>query len=271
MKNNKIICRAGEPIEAIYFVVHGVVNISINTDGKEVIIDSITQGASIGCSGILNKCNHNFTVRAGSKVTIYLITRDNLIACMNTCDDLDKGVTDAQKYYETRDLPWIDFRISRLQEKPVPNKHILKLAIVRLLRIKRSFSRRISADEILETLKDMQVKYNKSYYGSATNGDGGSVAVDMIGRLMKKIDLMQAKLDEQDRRLAAKEAKSLDHYASKFGAGKRRGKTADNNTKDEDTKSSNQKSEKSLDGMLDYFELPKLDDKDDSTNSLEET
>lgn len=47
-EQNKVMFRAGEPIDAIYFVVSGVVNICVNVNDREVIIDSINQGCSVG-------------------------------------------------------------------------------------------------------------------------------------------------------------------------------------------------------------------------------
>jgi CRP-like cAMP-binding protein len=82
-EQNKVIFRAGEPIDCIYFLVHGVVNILINVGDREIIIDSLTQGASVGANGVLGNYNHNFTARASSKVTMYFINKDSLRTCMN--------------------------------------------------------------------------------------------------------------------------------------------------------------------------------------------
>ena len=43
-EQNKVIFRAGEPIDRIYFIVNGIVNISVNVLEREIIIDSISQG-----------------------------------------------------------------------------------------------------------------------------------------------------------------------------------------------------------------------------------
>ena len=36
---------------------------------------------------------------------------------MNVCPDLDINVTAAQEFYQTTDMPWVDFRVSRLQDE----------------------------------------------------------------------------------------------------------------------------------------------------------
>ena len=287
-EQNKVIFRAGDPVECIFFVVHGVVNISINIGDREIIIDSIGQGASIGCNGVLGNYNHNFTARASSKVTMYYISKDSLRTCMNICPDLDANFCNAQEFYEINDMPWVDFRISRLQDKPVPNKFIMKMSIVRLLRIKRGLTKKISAEEILEILKDLQMKYNRGNYRNKKISSH-DVTMEMIRRLTKKIEKLEEKIDAQDRRqryaaenkrrdtinfLDKSHSKMIDGLAKDLHSpdtGDIKVFNLDSHRKDNKDKFKDDSDlDKSINKMISYFEMDKVNEKSEENQKDEE-
>lgn len=132
-ENDRIIFRAGDTIDKIYFIASGKVNITVNINDIDVIVDTLFQGCVIGCNGILGDFRHNFAARAVSNVSMYFISKDSLKSLMNICDDLDKEVYNWKVYYESSEMPYVDFRLYRSPDEQVATKDVLKLSIVRLL------------------------------------------------------------------------------------------------------------------------------------------
>lgn len=54
------------------------------------------------------------------------------------------------------------FRVWRAPDEKVNATDVLKLSIIRLLRIRRTLDKYHTAEEILQLLKDLQIKYSKS-------------------------------------------------------------------------------------------------------------
>lgn len=79
-----VIFRAGDPINKIYFIVNGYVNINVRVGISDIFVDSLYQGCSIGCNGILGDFNHNFTARTVTNASFLCITKDNLNALINS-------------------------------------------------------------------------------------------------------------------------------------------------------------------------------------------
>jgi uncharacterized protein involved in copper resistance len=161
-------------------------------------------------------------------------------------------------------MPWIDFRISRLVDKPIPNKHIMKTAIIRLLRITRGLTRKISAEEILNILKDLQLKYNRSNYNKKGNSSD-SAAMELVRRLMKKVDHLEEKLDAQDRRRTFVDEKRF--QTMKFAEESPSIRNYNPDTHRPDNKDNFRgaandldKSDKSINRMISYFDIDKKDD-----------
>lgn len=107
---DKVIFRAGDPIDKIYFIVSGKVNILVNIQGNDIIVDSLYQGCSIGINGVLGDHWHNFTAKTTSNTSFYCISKDHLSSLLNSCEDLDKEVYKWKEYYEISGMPYVDFR-----------------------------------------------------------------------------------------------------------------------------------------------------------------
>lgn len=111
---DNVIFRAGDPIDKIYFIVSGKVNVLVNIQGNEIIVDSLYQGCSIGINGVLGDHCHNFTAKTTNNTSFYCISKDHLSSLLNSCEDLDKEVYKWKEYYEISGMPYVDFRYSFL-------------------------------------------------------------------------------------------------------------------------------------------------------------
>jgi CRP-like cAMP-binding protein len=269
---NKVVFRAGDPIDAMYFIVHGVVNISVNVNDREVIIDSINQGCSVGCNGILGHFNHNFTARASSKVTLYYLTKDSLKTLMNTCHDLDSSVTTTQEHYQSTDMPWVDFRMSRLKViKLSPNK-ILRTSIARLLRLKRSLNNKHSAEEIMQILKELQIKYNRPGGGGEDDegGNSANVSIEMFTKLMKRFDIVQEEIKAQRRLIKHHFSKGEDSPKASINGGSKWDDPSHKKKKAIDDRRSskyiNKNIDKEVDQIIDELDLSMNDQKSTEDN-----
>jgi CRP-like cAMP-binding protein len=107
---DNVVFRAGDPIDKIYFVVSGKVNIIVNIHGRDIVVDTLHQGCSIGANGVLGNLCHNFSAKTMSTTSFYCISKDHLSSLLNTCEDLDREVYKWKEYYEKSGMPYVDFR-----------------------------------------------------------------------------------------------------------------------------------------------------------------
>jgi len=83
-EKDKIIFRAGDPVEKIYFITNGRINISVNYKDTEIPLDVLNRGCSIGSNGVVGQFNYNFTARAETKITLLTLSKDDL-KHLNNC------------------------------------------------------------------------------------------------------------------------------------------------------------------------------------------
>lgn len=159
-EKDKIIFRAGDSVNNVYFITNGRVNITINVSETDISIDTLYRGCWIGSNGIIYNSNFSFTARAETKVTILKLSKEDFKTLINSCDDLDKEVFSLKEYYYNTEKPYSDFRVFRDPENEFTIKDIAKLSVTRLLRINRNLIKYKSADEIIILLKRLQNKYN---------------------------------------------------------------------------------------------------------------
>lgn len=82
-EKDKIIFRAGDPVDCIYFVTNGRVIITVNINDSEVPIDTLHRGCSIGALGILASYNYSFTARAETKLSLLRLSKDDFKTLLN--------------------------------------------------------------------------------------------------------------------------------------------------------------------------------------------
>ena len=114
---DQVLFRAGDPVEDIYFIASGTVNIIVELEHNQIILETLSEGCVIGFNGILSKNLFTFTARAKSKVSVYTLSKDKLKLIQNLCEDIFKSVTKARTYFKKESLPYIDFCIPQIQEK----------------------------------------------------------------------------------------------------------------------------------------------------------
>jgi hypothetical protein len=189
-----VIFRAGDPIDKLYFIINGSVNINVRIGMSDVLVDSLYQGCTIGCNGILGDFNHNFTARTITNTNFLCISKDNLNVLINSWEDLDKEIYSWKEYYHQSEIPYVDFRLYRSPDEKINAKDVLRLSIFRLLRIRRTLDRYHTAEEILQLLKDLQIQYNKSVFGMTSD----QIIIDnneMLYKMMEKIDNLTAEVN----------------------------------------------------------------------------
>lgn len=91
-EKDKIIFRAGDFIDKIYFVINGRIKISVNINDTEVFIDSLSRGCSVGSYGVVGGLNYHFSGRAETKLTLLVLSKEDLKILVNSCDDLDRKI-----------------------------------------------------------------------------------------------------------------------------------------------------------------------------------
>jgi CRP-like cAMP-binding protein len=83
-EKDKIIFRAGDPADCIFFITNGRVQISVNSNDNEIIIDTLDRGCSIGSNGLVCNLNYNFTARADTKATLLKLNKEDLKTLINS-------------------------------------------------------------------------------------------------------------------------------------------------------------------------------------------
>lgn len=109
-EKDTVIFRAGDPIDRIYFVINGKVNVTIDINDIDVSIENLYQGCSIGCNGVLGDFRYSFTARTQTSTNMYCITKDSLQTLINSCEDLDREIYRLKKFYQNSPMPHVDFR-----------------------------------------------------------------------------------------------------------------------------------------------------------------
>lgn len=84
LEKDKILFRAGDPIDRIYFIVGGKLNITITINSINIVVDTLYQGCSIGCNGVLGDFRHNFTARSVTNCSFYTLSKDNIQFLINS-------------------------------------------------------------------------------------------------------------------------------------------------------------------------------------------
>lgn len=82
-EKDKILFRAGDSIDSIYFITNGSIKITVTINDTEVPLDTLYRGSSIGANGVLGHYNYNFTARTVSKVTLLVLTKESIKTLIN--------------------------------------------------------------------------------------------------------------------------------------------------------------------------------------------
>lgn len=82
-EKDKLIFRAGDPVNNIYFITNGRIKISVTLNDTEIAIETLYRGCCIGSIGIVGSYNHNFTARAETKVTLLMLSKDDFKTLLN--------------------------------------------------------------------------------------------------------------------------------------------------------------------------------------------
>jgi CRP-like cAMP-binding protein len=154
-----IIFKSGEPVNKLYMIANGEIDIIVKIEKKEVILDALYQACNIGEYGVLGDYKHTFTAKARKNGThMIFLTKDSLEHCSEKFDDLSKEIDICKDFLENSGLPLVDFRLYRNLGSKKNTIEILKLAIARVMRINDALDANYSPEEITEILQSIQIK-----------------------------------------------------------------------------------------------------------------
>ena len=114
-----MIFRSGSPIDKVYFVASGEVDIIVKIGNREVILDVLYQSCNIGEYGVLGDFSHTFGCRARKNGThMVYIPKEEINKLRGIFKDFNKETEICKNYLENSGLPLVDFRLYRnLDEK----------------------------------------------------------------------------------------------------------------------------------------------------------
>ncbi|NWH06561.1 patatin-like phospholipase family protein [Desulfobacter latus] len=79
-----VICRQGEPGDAMYVIRSGMVSVFKQADGKRVFVSDLKRGNFFGEMSLLSGAHRNSTVEASLDVTVFCLTRENFEVLIKT-------------------------------------------------------------------------------------------------------------------------------------------------------------------------------------------
>ena len=139
-ENGAIICKSGDPIDRIYFVTDGEIEIFVNTYKIEISIESLYQGWSIGEYGVLGDYNYMFTAKVKSNFAkVYYITKSSIRSILYANKYLNLDIERWKIPPSESNELFLDFRMCRTESKRSRTIKILKLSCLRYLRIVKVF------------------------------------------------------------------------------------------------------------------------------------
>jgi NTE family protein len=79
-----VICRQGEPGDAMYVIRSGMVSVFKQADGQRLFVGELKRGNFFGEMSLLSGAHRNSTVEASLDVTVFCLTRDNFDVLIKT-------------------------------------------------------------------------------------------------------------------------------------------------------------------------------------------
>lgn len=212
--------KAGAPVDKLYFIASGEVDIIVKIGKKEATLDTLYQACNIGEYGVLGDYKHTFTAKVKANGThLVYIPKESLHIIKNQFEDLYKEIGECYDYLENSGLPLVDFRLFRPDDGRKRWKDILKLAIARVMRINMALEANYSPEEITEILQKIQI------HVSGTGDDDDSLQKnsnrmlqEVLGRLTnmaqenQELKLTVAKLEKK----LSKIEKNISHVKSEI-------------------------------------------------------
>lgn len=164
-KEGEVICNAGDPINKIYFVAFGEIEIFIKTYKVEISIDTLYQGCSIGEYGILGDYWFMFTARAKSNsAKVYSILKSSVRSVIFSHKEL-KGDADRWAVPPSKSSElFLDFRMCRTDSKRSRIFKIVKLSVLRYMRIVKIFGLEFSFKTFDPTREIQSLVKTKTMY-----------------------------------------------------------------------------------------------------------
>lgn len=149
--------RVHDPIEAIYFIVSGKIDMFINLNLQDVLLETIFKGCTFGQYGVLGKYHSQFLGKTCEPTSMYILEKSTLKRLRKELRDLEDAMSEAERLVSLQGVGLVDFTLFRGTRK-VSHIEIFKMAIRRAILINRSFSQNINGGDVLNLLKEMQAR-----------------------------------------------------------------------------------------------------------------
>jgi signal-transduction protein with cAMP-binding, CBS, and nucleotidyltransferase domain len=136
---NEVIFRPGDPVNQIYLVTRGEVNLIVNIENHDFIVHNLYQGCYIGGYKIFGDSVYNITARAVSSVTLHYINKDSISLLQNSLSDFKAEIEIAKNYFEFNKRTVVGFGLFRDERGNVTPGEIFKMSAVKIFQLNREF------------------------------------------------------------------------------------------------------------------------------------
>ena len=157
-KQDEVIYRVGDPVENIYFVSRGEIELIYKFKEHDFVLHYLFQGWYMGGYHILNDHYQNHTARTLSDTTLQCLSKESLKILTNTIPEFKSRIDEAILYFQNTDDPIVSFGMFRDMNGSLSLKEIFKMAVAKIINIYRDFKEAKINNNISEILDHSHIK-----------------------------------------------------------------------------------------------------------------
>jgi CRP-like cAMP-binding protein len=107
----------GDVCDSVIFVIDGKIEIEVEQDGDSQVIASLKRGDIIGCQGILEGDDYDFSAICMSTVNVFKLPKAYIDDNVNKVQGIKELLMSAISYYEENPNDFYDFIINKHNNK----------------------------------------------------------------------------------------------------------------------------------------------------------
>ena len=203
-KADETIFKINDPVDNIYFISRGEVELLYHINGNDIIVHNLYQGCHMGGYQILGDFHHKLTARTLSNTTLHLLSKESLNILINTIPEFKLAIDEATKYLNETQDPLVGFGLFKDTIWGILPIDIFKTWVVKIIGINRDFKEAGVDDGVSIILEKTQIK-------SQEMGNHKATAQNEMLIILTKIAL---KLDSIDDRVRTLESFSKENLLS---------------------------------------------------------
>lgn len=202
---NEVIFRPGDPVDQLYLITRGEVDLIVNIDNHDFIVHNLYQGCFIGGYRILGDYIHTYTARAVSSVTLHYINKDSVSLLQNNLSDFKAEIELAKQYIEKNKDTIIGFGLFRDERGNVSSGEIFKMAVVKILQLNRAFKEVGIIDGINKVFKRMLIEYYEEEEESEKPKNYQRATLKLMQKLTAKLDNLESQMARMEKKIEKNE------------------------------------------------------------------